>query len=223
MVRTRNNYLPDFVGNALRGVPGPAECHGGRSLQGNRRIVALTVGELNHAVVLTRNLKGTGTVVRGSSYPAHSGETFGHLLARSGDRATTRETTAARSSPGFRGVLSPRTRRAASSACGARPYRRPSNFIAALMGIGLVESPSMSRQSGKSLRCQHWAFRMSPGFERRQQCDHVLRHDVADHRNHAAGADRQQRQGQAVVAAENGQIGHGHDLRRPDPSNRSLL
>jgi hypothetical protein len=30
---------PNYVGNALRGVPGPAECHGVRSLQGNRRLL----------------------------------------------------------------------------------------------------------------------------------------------------------------------------------------
>ena len=30
---------PNSVGNALRGVPGPAECHGVRSLQGNRRLL----------------------------------------------------------------------------------------------------------------------------------------------------------------------------------------
>ena len=47
-----------------------------------------------------------------------------------------------------------RRRRAASSAGAARPVSRPSSFMAALIGIGLVARPSMSRQSGNSLWCQ---------------------------------------------------------------------
>jgi len=42
------------------------------------------------------------------------------------------------------------------------PVSRPSIFIAALIGMGFVESPSMSRQSGKSLRCHFWASAMFP-------------------------------------------------------------
>ena len=45
------------------------------------------------------------------------------------------------------------------------------------------------------------------------QGDHVLGHDVAHDRDHAAAADRHQRQRQAVVAAEDGQVGGGDDLR----------
>ena len=46
------------------------------------------------------------------------------------------------------------------------------------------------------------------------QREHVLGHDVADHRNHAPAADRHQRQRQAVVAAEDGEIRGADDLRR---------
>ena len=46
---------PNSVGNALRGVPGPVERHGGRSLQANRRIVTLMVDELNHADLTFQN------------------------------------------------------------------------------------------------------------------------------------------------------------------------
>jgi hypothetical protein len=50
MVQTQvTTPSPNSVGNSLRGVPGPLERHGVRSLQDNRRIVTQNVGELNHA------------------------------------------------------------------------------------------------------------------------------------------------------------------------------
>ena len=46
MVQTRVTLSrPNSIGNALRGVPGPAERHGGA----NRWIVTLTVDYINHA------------------------------------------------------------------------------------------------------------------------------------------------------------------------------
>jgi hypothetical protein len=44
---------PNAVGNALRGVPGPPERHGVRSLQDNRRVVTRNVDELDHAKTMS--------------------------------------------------------------------------------------------------------------------------------------------------------------------------
>jgi hypothetical protein len=50
MVQTQvTTPSPNSVGNALRGVPGPPERHGVRSLQRYRQIATLTVDELSQA------------------------------------------------------------------------------------------------------------------------------------------------------------------------------
>ena len=94
------------------------------------------------------------------------------------------------------------------------PVSRPSSFIAVLIGIGLVATPSMSRHSGNSLRCHCCASAILPGLERLHQRHHVARHDVADDRHHARPPIAHERQRQAVVAAEDGQVAQRRDLRR---------
>ena len=110
--------------------------------------------------------------------------------------------TASRSPSASCGASLLRRRDSGVSGMRSSPVSRPSICMAALIGIGLVDRPSMSRQSGKSLWCQRRASAMSPASKARDQGDHVLGHDVADDRDHAAAADRHQRQRQAVVAAE---------------------
>ncbi len=83
--------------------------------------------------------------------------------------------------------------------------------MAALMGMGLVASPSMSRHKGKSLRCHLLRAGQSPDWKAAIRALYVPRNDVSHDRDDAAAADGHQGKRQAVVPGKNGQVGQGKD------------